>query len=57
MCTLREVEYPYMVMPDHMPGHKDDPGKLQAMAFSYGYIKAMIQAVNSKAVNTNPDHK
>ena len=45
MRTLREVEYPYMVMPDHMPHHKDDPDQHQAFAFGYGYIKALIQAV------------
>jgi mannonate dehydratase len=44
MKTLREVDYPYMVMPDHMPSHPDDPRSLQAFAFGYGYIKALIQA-------------
>jgi len=43
------VEYPYMVMPDHMPQHPDDPGGLQAFAFGFGYVKALIQAVNSEA--------
>ena len=46
--TLRDVEYPYMLMPDHVPSHPDDPGSRQAFAFSYGYIKALIQAVNSE---------
>ena len=23
--TLAEVDYPYMVMPDHLPRHADDP--------------------------------
>ena len=45
--TLREVEYPYMVMPDHVPHHADPASTQQAFAFSYGYIKAMIQAVSS----------
>jgi mannonate dehydratase len=31
-----------------MPHHPDDPGGLQAFAFGYGYIKALIQAVNSE---------
>jgi mannonate dehydratase len=48
MRTLRDVEYPYMLMPDHMPGHPDDPGGLQAHAFGYGYIKALIQAVHGE---------
>jgi mannonate dehydratase len=49
MMTLRDVDYPYMVMPDHMPRHADDPGQLQAFAFGYGYIKALIQAVDKMA--------
>jgi mannonate dehydratase len=45
--TLWDVEYPYMLMPDHTPKHPDDPEKRQAFAFAYGYIKGLIQAVNS----------
>ena len=54
--TLRDVEYPYMLMPDHAPGHSDDlspPGVSgrvrQAWAFQFGYIIALIQAVNSES--------
>jgi mannonate dehydratase len=47
MKVYKEVNYPYMVMPDHMPSHPDDPGTLQAFAFGYGYIKALIQAVGT----------
>jgi mannonate dehydratase len=46
MHTLRAVDYEYMVMPDHMPHHPDDPDQSQAFAFGYGYIKALIQAVD-----------
>jgi mannonate dehydratase len=46
--VLKEVGYAYMVMPDHMPTHDDDPGSHQAFAFGYGYIKAAIQAVGSE---------
>jgi len=49
MQILKVVEYPYMVVPDHYPGHPDDPGHYQAAAFAFGYIKAMIQAVNDEA--------
>jgi mannonate dehydratase len=49
MMTLRDVDYPYMVMPDHMPRHADDQGQHQAFAFGYGYIKALIQAVDRLA--------
>jgi mannonate dehydratase len=45
--TLRDVEYPYLVMPDHVPHHPDPASSNQAFAFAYGYIKAMIQAVSS----------
>ena len=47
MMTLKEVDYPYMVMPDHMPRHPDDPNGRQAFAFGYGYIKGLIQAVDA----------
>ena len=43
--TLYEVDYPYMVMPDHLPHHHDDPGGNQGFAFCYGYIKALLQSV------------
>ncbi len=49
MRTLKEVDYPYMVMPDPMPRHADDPGGWQAFAFGYGYIKTLIQAVDAEA--------
>ena len=54
--TLGDAGYPYMLMPDHAPGHPDDvpsPGGSgrvrQAWAFQFGYIIAMIQAVNAEA--------
>jgi mannonate dehydratase len=43
--TYREVGYPYMLMPDHVPRHEGDPTRKQAFAFAYGYIAAAIQAV------------
>jgi len=46
MQVYKEVGYPYMMMPDHMPQHQNDPGGNQAFAFAYGYIKALIQAVS-----------
>ena len=46
--TLNEVEYPYMLMPDHVPHHPDDSGG-QAFAFCYGYIKSIIQALKDEA--------
>ena len=43
--TLHEVGYEFMLMPDHVPGHPDDPQGLQAFAFAYGYIAGILQAV------------
>jgi mannonate dehydratase len=48
MRILRDVQFPGAMCPDHMPRHPDDPGGLQSFAFGYGYIKALIQAVNSE---------
>ncbi len=45
--VYREVGYPYMLMPDHVPKHPDDPDSLQAYAFCYGYIRALIQAADA----------
>ena len=54
--VLADVGYPYMLMPDHAPHHPDDaspPGVSgrvrQAWAFQFGYIIALIQAVNATA--------
>jgi mannonate dehydratase len=46
MQVYKEVGYPYMMMPDHMPRHADDPKGNMAFSFAYGYIKALIQAVS-----------
>ena len=48
MKVLKEVEYPHMLVPDHAPGHADPESARQAWAFQFGYIKAMIQAVNDE---------
>jgi mannonate dehydratase len=49
MRILRDVQFAGSLCPDHMPHHPDDPGSLQAFAFGYGYIRALIDAVNSEA--------
>jgi mannonate dehydratase len=46
---LRDAQFAGSICPDHMPRHPDDPGSLQSFAFGYGYIKALIQSVNSEA--------
>jgi mannonate dehydratase len=48
MRVLRDTQFAYSICPDHMPRHADDPEGLQAFAFGYGYIKALIQAVNTE---------
>ena len=45
----KEIGYPYMLMPDHVPLAEADPGSLQSFAFCYGYIRGLIQSVNSAA--------
>lgn len=48
MRVLRDTGFAGSICPDHMPRCPDDPGLLQSFAFGYGYIKALIQAVNSE---------
>ena len=48
MRVLRDVQFSGSILPDHMPHHPDDPKSLQSFAFGYGYLKALIQAVNSE---------
>jgi mannonate dehydratase len=44
--VYKEVGYPYMLMPDHVPLATNDPGSLQSFAFCYGYIRALLQSVD-----------
>jgi mannonate dehydratase len=46
MKVYREVGYEHMVMPDHVPRTPEDPDERQALAFCYGYIRALIDAVS-----------
>jgi hypothetical protein len=43
--TLRQVRYSGMLMPDHIPTHPDDRDGRQGLAFAFGYMKGLIQAV------------
>ena len=62
MMVYKEVGYAHTIMPDHVPMHPDDvsplgamasrstaPGGDQAFAFAYGYIRALIQAVDQRS--------
>ena len=48
MRILRDTQFAGSIFPDHMPRHPDDPKGLESYAFCYGYIQALIQAVNSE---------
>jgi mannonate dehydratase len=45
--VYKEVGYKYLLMPDHVPAAANDPDGLQSFAFCYGYIRALIQSVDS----------
>jgi hypothetical protein len=45
--VYREVGYPYMLMPDHVPIAPNDPNSLQSFAYCYGYIRALLQALEA----------
>jgi len=44
--VYKEIGYPYLIMPDHVPQAPGDPRGLQSFAYCYGYIRALIQAVD-----------
>jgi mannonate dehydratase len=48
MRILRDTRFSGSICPDHMPRHPGDSGGLQAFAFGYGYLRALIQTVNSE---------
>jgi mannonate dehydratase len=45
LLTYREVGYPYLVMPNHVPQHGDDPAGHQAFAFCYGHLRGLLQSM------------
>ena len=47
--VYREVGYPYLLMPDHVPVAANDAEGLQSFAFCYGYIRGLIQSLESAA--------
>ena len=49
--TYKEVGYPYMLVPDHVPGIDGDEARQVGFAYCYGYIHAMIQAANEVTMN------
>jgi mannonate dehydratase len=45
--VLKEVGYRYLIMPDHMPRHPDDPKGRQAFAFAFGYIRGLLHSIEA----------
>ena len=45
LMALRDVDYDAMVMPDHIPAHDDPAAYLQGHAYAFGYIKALMHAI------------
>ena len=45
--VYKEVGYPYMLMPDHVPQAASDPNGLQSFAYCYGYIRGLIQVAQA----------
>ena len=46
--TLREVGYGYMVMPDHVPTISDDEPTQVGFAYTYGYLRALLQTLEAE---------
>jgi len=46
LVALKEVGYDGMVMPDHIPHHKDPAAYLQGHAYAFGYINALMHAID-----------
>ena len=44
--VYKEIGYSYLMMPDHVPQAPAILGGLQSFAYCYGYIRALIQAVD-----------
>ena len=49
-----EVGYPYMIMPDHVPMIAGPNPNAVAFSFCYGYIRAMLQVLNSTPTGAAP---
>jgi len=45
--VYKEVGYPYMLMPDHVPQAASDPDGIQSFAYCYGYIRGLIQVARA----------
>ena len=50
--VYQEVGYDGMLMPDHVPQVAGDAGGAQAFAYTFGYIKALVRAVEGGGVQS-----
>jgi len=50
--VYKEVGYDGMLMPDHVPRIAGDAGGAQAFAYTFGYIKALMRAVDGEPART-----
>ena len=50
--VYKEVGYDGMLMPDHVPQIAGDGGGAQAFAYTFGYIKALVRAVDGEGVQS-----
>ncbi|MEZ5401528.1 MAG: mannonate dehydratase [Bryobacteraceae bacterium] len=53
MRAYRDTRYRHALVSDHTPRIPDDPGGRVGRSFSHGYIRGLVQAVNSPAVRTS----
>lgn len=44
-APYHEVGYEGTIMPDHVPTIEGDPSHLQAFSYGFGYLQALLQAV------------
>ena len=51
--VYKEVGYDGMMMPDHVPAIAGDTAGQQAFAYTFGYIKALIRAVDGEALRAS----
>ena len=48
MKTLQEVGYKHMIMPDHVPRTTGRDPAATSFAFTYGYIRALLQTLGEE---------
>jgi len=56
LALYREVGYPYMVMPDHVPEIDGRDPSGTAFAFCYGYIRGLMDALAAQARGWHSTH-